>query len=163
MRARGFVRRWVEDVIRGVVDDALDVLDLADYGAFSDLGERVDVLEGHNLDEALDRLEELEGAELGERVDYLEGLGLEHAIAFLDSKVAGLERVDVDELSELSAGLEVRVENCETEGAVDRVRLDQLEQRYLALEHAVGVFAGTGDAAALFEHVRRAGENGGRS
>ena len=122
MRARGFVRRWLEDVVGGVVDDALDLLDLAAYGAFSDLGERV---------------EELEDAELGERVDHLEGLGLEHAIAFLDSKVAGLERVDLDELSEQSAGLEVRVENCETEGALDRVRLEELEARVETVAAAV--------------------------
>lgn len=103
---RGFVCRWLEDVVGGVVDDALDLLDLEAYGAFSDLGERVE--------------------ELGERVDHLEGLGLEHAIAFLDLKVAGLERVDLDELSEQGAGLEVRVENCEAEGAIDRVRLSQV-------------------------------------
>jgi hypothetical protein len=133
MKVPDFVRRWVA----GVVDDALDVLDFADYGAFSDLGERVDVLEGSDLESWVENL--------GEQVGRLES------------------SVDLDELSEMSAGLEVRVENCETEGALDRVRLEELERRYLALEYAVGVFAGTGDAAALFEHVRQAAENGGQS
>lgn len=49
----------------------------------------------------------------------------------------------------------------------DRVRLEELERRYLALEHAVGVFAGTAagagtcaGASQLFGDVRRAIENG---
>lgn len=120
MRVRGFVRRWVEDVL-----------------GFGELVERLEVLEGSDLESWVENL--------GEQVGRLES------------------SVDLDELSEQSAGLEVRVENCETEGAIDRVRLEELERRYLALEHAVGVFAGTGDAAALFEHVRQAAENGGQS
>lgn len=49
----------------------------------------------------------------------------------------------------------------------DRARLEELERRYLALEHAVGVFAGTAAGAGtcagalqLFGYVRRAIENG---
>jgi len=73
--------------------------------------------------------------------------------------------------------LETRLEASDLEGLRDRFALDELaarvehlERRYLALEHAVGVFAGTAAGAGtcagareLFGHVRRAAENGGRS
>lgn len=72
-----------------------------------------------------------------------------------------LERLEHD-----LTGLETRLEAYGLEGSADRIaleelvaRVERLERRYLALEHAVGVFAGTGDAAALFEFVRRANQD----
>ena len=114
MRVRGFVRRWVEDVVGGVVDDALDVLDLADYGAFSDLGERVDVLEGHDLDDLVDRLEVLEGLDLEETVERVTGLEVQVEAYALEG-ASDRERIEA---------LEARVE---TVAAAVKGVLDLLE------------------------------------
>ena len=87
---------------------------------------------------------------------------LEHAVTDLETR---LEASEIEGASD-----RVRIMELELERARDRVRLEELERRYLALEHAVGVFAGTAAGAGtcagardLFGHVRRAVENGGRS
>lgn len=82
---------------------------------------------------------------------------LEHAVTDLETR---LEASDFEGARDRLAleELVARVEHLERDLAMSGwVRL--LEQRYFALEHAVGVFAGTGDAAALFEFVRRANQD----
>lgn len=108
------------------------------------------------VDDRLDVVDPFDWVDLGDLRDRVEGLQQLLDLGDLVDRLEVLEGLELETL-------EVRVEVCETEGAIDRVRLEELERRYLALEHAVGVFAGTGDAAALFEHVRQAGENGGQS
>ena len=72
----------------------------------------------------------------------------------------------LEELEHDRTAQQVQIDAYAFEGAADRIaleelsaRVERLERRYLALEHAVGVFAGTGDAAALFEFVRRADQD----
>jgi hypothetical protein len=134
MRAPQFVHTW----IALAVEDVLDVVDPFDWHDLAGLRDRVGVLEeAVDLGDLVERLEVLEDTDLDERVGHLEGLGLESSIGYLDARVAGLDRVDLDELSGQVSGLETCVEAYALEGASDRERIEALEARVEALARAL--------------------------